>query len=231
MAMVEVDANQDGKVSLEEFLPLFHMIMVEMIKNSILDITRETSELASYLIACCAQYDQDGTGFLPANKVSRGLRDADLVGAAEQGGNGIQYEPFIVDTAAKMVEGIANAESQTNLRRAQAFRQVMEAEAVAEEFLGMPRDEFAQVMGSVFKQYDADNSGYLDMQEFENAVRNSGIPFTPDMIRMLMAAADSNEDGQIQYGEFAEVAVQLMAYMQREEQIMAQMETIGEDEE
>ena len=95
----------------------------------------------------------------------------------------------------------------------------------------MPRDEFAQVMGSVFKQYDADNSGYLDMQEFENAVRNSGIPFTPDMIRMLMAAADSNEDGQIQYGEFAEVAVQLMAYMQREEQIMAQMETIGEEEE
>ena len=48
---------------------------------------------------------------------------------------------------------------------------------------------------------------------------------------MLMAAADSNEDGQIQYGEFAEVAVQLMAYMQREEQIMAQMETIGEEEE
>ena len=30
----------------------------------------------------------------------------------------------------------------------------------------------------------------------------------------------------IQYGEFAEVAVQLMAYMQREEQIMAQMETL-----
>ena len=47
---------------------------------------------------------------------------------------------------------------------------------------------------------------------------------------MLMAAADANDDGQIQYGEFAEVAVQLMAYMQREAQIVAQMETIGEDE-
>ncbi|KAJ1471222.1 hypothetical protein T484DRAFT_1844971 [Baffinella frigidus] len=123
----------------------------------------------------------------------------------------------------------------------------------------MPRDEFAKLMGSVFAQYDVDNSGYLDNGEFENAVRNSGIPFSPDQnavrnsgipfspdqilmlmaaaILMLMAAADANDDGQIQYGEFAEiqygefaeVAVQLMAYMQREAQIVAQMETIGED--
>ncbi|KAJ1471221.1 hypothetical protein T484DRAFT_3538519 [Baffinella frigidus] len=127
MAMVEVDANQDGQVSLDEFVPLFHSIMIDMIKNSILDITRETSELASYLIACCANYDQEGTGYLPANKVSRGLRDADLgvskfqimhiVSQAEQGGKGVQYEPFIVDTAATMIEGIANAESHMQIRQ------------------------------------------------------------------------------------------------------------------
>ncbi len=36
-------------------------------------------------------------------------------------------------------------------------------------------------------------------------------------IMMLMAAADVNEDGHIQYGEFAEVAVQLMLYVQKEQ--------------
>ncbi len=36
---------------------------------------------------------------------------------------------------------------------------------------------------------------------------------------MLMAAADVNEDGRIQYGEFAEVAIQLMMYVQREQEV------------
>ena len=94
--------------------------------------------------------------------------------------------------------------------------------------LGMNRDKFATSMTSIFQQYDADHSGFLDPQEFEAAMRNCGIPFNDTQIRMLMAATDLNEDGLVEYGEFANIAVQLMEYVQREEQIHNAMGTIDE---
>jgi hypothetical protein len=41
---------------------------------------------------------------------------------------------------------------------------------------------------------------------------------------MMLSASDVNDDGRIQYGEFAEIAVQLMAYVQRESEVQAVME-------
>eukprot|EP00288_Rhodomonas_lens_P001440 CAMPEP_0177726846 /NCGR_PEP_ID=MMETSP0484_2-20121128/19997_1 /TAXON_ID=354590 /ORGANISM="Rhodomonas lens, Strain RHODO" /LENGTH=433 /DNA_ID=CAMNT_0019239443 /DNA_START=133 /DNA_END=1430 /DNA_ORIENTATION=- len=227
MAMMEVDTNQDGKVSLEEFIPLFHVIMIELIKHSFLEVNREPSELASFLFGCCQEHDQEGSGFLPPNKLARAFRDADLgltkfqimtiVGEAKKGPKGIEYEAFILDTAVDMIHTIVNVEESMQYKRTQAWKQVQDAEDEAEHILGMSKDDFTKIMGAVFHQYDVDQSGVLDEQEFENAMRNSGIPFTEQQVLMLMAAADMNDDGGIQYGEFAEVAVQLMAYVAREE--------------
>jgi len=237
MAMMEVDTNQDGKVSLDEFVPLFHVIMVELIKNSILDVTREPSELASFLFSCCQAYDTDGGGYLAPNKLARALRDADLgltkfqimtiISEAQKGPRGIEYETFIVETATDMISTIVNVEEHTQYKRTQAWKQVQDAEESAEMVLGMSKDDFTKVMGQVFHQYDVDQSGVLDEQEFENAMRTSGIPFSEQQVMMLMAAADMNDDGGIQYGEFAEVAVQLMAYVAREETIQAEMQRDG----
>ena len=92
----------------------------------------------------------------------------------------------------------------------------------------MSRDEFTSIMGSVFQQYDTDKSGYLDLGEFMAAMRDSGINFTDKQVMlrrwrsepadrdvfalqliMLMAEADQNDDGAIQYAEFADVALQV----------------------
>ena len=48
---------------------------------------------------------------------------------------------------------------------------------------------------------------------------------------MLTAATDVNADGLVEYGEFANVAVQLMEYVQREAQIAEAMGSIAEEDE
>jgi len=239
MAMMEVDTNNDGQVSVDEFIPLFHVIMREMIKNEILTVSREPDELASYIIACCQEYDTEGTGFIKEQKMARALREADLgltkfqimsvCGEAPTGAQGIEYEVFIADTASNMISALINTDESLQYKRTAAWKQIAGAEDEAEMVLGMSRDEFAIAMTSIFQEYDADKSGYLDPEEFEGAIRNCGIPFDDTQIRMLMAATDLNADGLVEYGEFANVAVQLMEYVQREAQIQEAMVSIDED--
>ncbi|EKX34966.1 hypothetical protein GUITHDRAFT_155601 [Guillardia theta CCMP2712] len=230
MAMIEVDENQDGKVSLEEFIPLFHMVLIEMVKNSIISLQSKPSQLSDFLVQCCREYDKAGKGFLTPARVSRALRDADLglskfqilnilaeAGSVE--GNGIEYEPFIVNVAGPMITRMFENEEEIQFQQTEAWKQVNSAEIAAEQYLGMSRDEFTSIMGSVFQQYDTDKSGYLDLGEFMAAMRDSGIPFTDKQLIMLMAEADQNDDGAIQYAEFADVALQLMLYAYREEQV------------
>ena len=240
MAMMEVDTNQDGQVSLDEFIPLFHVIMREMIKNQILAVNREPDELAEFLIMCCQEYDVDSTGYLKEQKLAKALREADLgltkfqilsvVGEASAGPNGIEYEAFLADTASPMISKIMTNDEALQYKRTAAWKQIQGAEEEAEMVLGMHRDQFAVVMSSIFQEYDVDRSGYLDPNEFEAALKNCGIPFNEQQIRMLMASADVNEDGVVEYGEFANVAVQLMEYVQREAQINSAMEAITEED-
>jgi len=240
MAMMEVDTNQDGQVSMDEFIPLFHVIMREMIKNQILAVNREPDEMAEYLIACCQEHDPDATGFIKEQKLARAFREADLgltkfqimtvVGEAPSGADGIDYEAFIADTASKMITQLVNTSEDMQYKRTNAWKQIHEAEQEAENVLGMDRDQFTMMMTSIFQEYDADHSGFLDPEEFEAAIRRCGIPFSDTQIRMLMAAADINHDGMVEYGEFANVAVQLMEYVQREQLLNEVMSGIPEEE-
>lgn len=57
-------------------------------------------------------------------------------------------------------------------------------------------------MKRVFKIMDDDNSGYLDMNEFNKAMRDYRVSVTPDEARKLFQAFDINGDGNISYDEF-----------------------------
>lgn len=239
MAMMEVDTNQDGQVSIDEFVPLFHVIMREMVKAKVVQEQKQPDELSQFLIACCQEFDIEGTGYLKEQKLAKALREADLgltkfqimtvVGQAESGAHGIQYEPFMLDQASTMIGKMLESDSEMMYKRTAAWKQIQEAEEEAEMILGFDKDQFSAMISGLFHEYDADRSGALDPDEFERAIRNSGIPFSETQIRMLMAAADLNEDGLIEYGEFAHVALKLMEYFQQEERIMHRMATLEEE--
>ena len=74
----------------------------------------------------------------------------------------------------------------------------------------MTPDEFSSVLHQVFVEYDKNENGLLDPQEFEEAITSSGIQFSPKEKMMMLLAADENEDGDISYGEFAAVALQVL---------------------
>ena len=54
-----------------------------------------------------------------------------------------------------------------------------------------------------FQAADHDKSGSLDPQEFEECIRSISLNFSEDDIKLLLAAADVNQDGQIQYGSLS----------------------------
>ena len=89
-------------------------------------------------------------------------------------------------------------------------KQLAEMTDRAYEELGMTPDEFSSVLQQVFIEHDKNENGSLDPQEFEEAITSSGIQFSPKEKMMLLLAADENEDGDISYGEFAAVALQVI---------------------
>jgi hypothetical protein len=55
---------------------------------------------------------------------------------------------------------------------------------------------------TVFKQYDKDKSGKLERAEFQKCLVASKIGFSDRQIAALLAAADEDASGSIDYGEF-----------------------------
>jgi len=55
---------------------------------------------------------------------------------------------------------------------------------------------------AVFRQFDTDNSGYLDFDEFSAALRKLGSRMTPESLRKAMDTVDTDGNNQISMGEF-----------------------------
>lgn len=58
----------------------------------------------------------------------------------------------------------------------------------------------------VFESFDNDNSGFLDVQEFGEALAILGFDYTPEQVRARVAAFDANGDGKVSLQEFLTVA-------------------------
>lgn len=232
-AMLSYDANQDGKISFQEFVPIFHAVMHDVYTRDILSAMTEPDAITSHLLACCTKYDPQNTGFLPVQKVSRAFREADLgltkfqivslCSSAPQGGKGVDYRTWIQETATAAISALIQVDEKVQYQRAAAWKQVTETEAIAEMVLGIPRDEFCKTVGSAFQAADKDKSGTLDPREFDECLRNCGVALNDDQIKILAAAADVDQDGMIQYGEFQEVAFLLIHQSLQEAAIESKM--------
>ena len=78
MIMMEVDANDDGLVSYEAFMPLMHSCVFEVTKQMILRSFHSQSDLERLLLTSCEHIDKDGTGRLKIKKAGSALKHADV---------------------------------------------------------------------------------------------------------------------------------------------------------
>jgi calmodulin len=65
-------------------------------------------------------------------------------------------------------------------------------------------EDFIKKLTAYFKQYDADNSGFLDKDELKKILGASGHKFTEAEINDILKKADKNGDNKISFPEFLE---------------------------
>ncbi|GFR63143.1 calmodulin [Elysia marginata] len=73
-----------------------------------------------------------------------------------------------------------------------------------EEFVkGMQKlEEFIKGLVRLFREYDADNSGYLDKNELRKIMESCGHKYTEKEIQETLQKADTSGDGKISFDEF-----------------------------
>jgi len=73
-------------------------------------------------------------------------------------------------------------------------------------------EELTEKVGQLFVDADADGNGVLDRKEFKSVFigLKEELSLTDKDVLRIMAEADENEDGQIEYSEFLPIAIDVM---------------------
>jgi len=78
------------------------------------------------------------------------------------------------------------------------------------EFVIMMRDKLSgedmeQEIRQAFRVFDRNGDGYISKQEFKHCMMHFGERFTNEEVEEMIAEADSNNDGKIDYHEFSKM--------------------------
>lgn len=65
----------------------------------------------------------------------------------------------------------------------------------------------------LFMEADADQSGYLDRQEFSHVMKSSKLGLNKKQIRLISQECDENDDGVIEYREFVPIMLDVISSM------------------
>ena len=78
----------------------------------------------------------------------------------------------------------------------------------------MSDEELNEFVMAQFMRYDADQNGYLDRNEFKAVLADAELGLTKKEARRVMAEADENDDGVLEYREFVPVMVEIIHGLQ-----------------
>ncbi|KAJ1627192.1 hypothetical protein T492DRAFT_1026734 [Pavlovales sp. CCMP2436] len=73
--------------------------------------------------------------------------------------------------------------------------------------------ELEQLLRQLFVEHDADGNGHLDHREFRELLNSANMGLSPKEVKRILAEADENEDGRIEYTEFIPIAIDLVQAM------------------
>ena len=85
-------------------------------------------------------------------------------------------------------------------------------------------EQLEGLLKDLFKEADTDQSGALSMTECKEVIRLANLGLSDREVGRLLAEADVNQDGEIDYEEFVPIAVDLV------QGLYARMESAAEDE-
>jgi Ca2+-binding EF-hand superfamily protein len=173
------------------------------------------AELTAHFQAIFQAADEDNSGELEYDEFVRCLKGSELdflqeeiefLGLqADQDQSGtISFTEFAPLAYDLLVEHMAQA-IRGQHEQGMAIRD--EASAILS---GMKKEDLEKTVLGLFQESDGDNSGLIDKAEFIHAMNEAKIGLNDDDIETLYARVDINNDGKINYSEFAPLCYDIL---------------------
>ena len=70
------------------------------------------------------------------------------------------------------------------------------------------QDQMEEEIKNAFLTFDADGSGFIDREELVNVLTTMGDPVDEETINGMIAEADLDGDGKINYAEFTKIMLE-----------------------
>eukprot|EP00742_Colponemidia_sp_Colp-10_P000665 GILJ01000724.1.p1 GENE.GILJ01000724.1~~GILJ01000724.1.p1 ORF type:complete len:441 (+),score=78.51 GILJ01000724.1:39-1361(+) len=218
----EIDENQDGLISYEEFIPICLEVLTRILADDILEFPTNSDDLTQFLLDLFRSGDAEESGYLSANHTRSLLRGADLgltrlqictiLSEAElTEDNAINYVSF-ARTAAQMISNMIDFDAMT--ARAQNLRQNS-----AEALNGLTREQIETHLSTAFEAADQLGAGILDQPTVQQIIAEVAqtYGFGARQQRLLLHIADMDQAQMIQYHSIVESAYDSLKYLEREE--------------
>jgi len=224
--MALLDEDRSGAIEYNEFAPLMFNWMIEALKLGFTSM--EMSQLEAYMHDHFASYEPmaveagHAPGTMPRKLVKAALEEMDLIVLTPVQTHTLLADcPDVVDvgtwlkTAALLAQRFVDPALEHKRKVVTVRAQMPPVAALTEE----ERARLGQMAQAVFAKYDEDGSGRLDRVEFHKCLTESKMGFSDRQIQQLMMAADYSEDGQIDYGEFADLFENYLCEVARQQAI------------
>jgi len=219
MLMQNVDRDGDGKVSYEEFMPLCLEILVEIMKEELLNAKRP-DELEQYLCSLFQSNDADGSGYLVLENLRDCLRSADLgltrlqihavLAAADtdEESHRVDYASF-ASVAAQMIYKLKN-ESAIRDREA-AISRLGEGDLIH----GETPEEVKRILLEACKKKDSMNARVLPRNDLNDVLAGCSLGLSKKEVTCLLSAIDVDQNGYVAYEPLIDYAPKQLQYLAR----------------
>jgi Ca2+-binding EF-hand superfamily protein len=209
--MSQVDTNQDGMVSYEEFVPFATDLLVQIVADKILE-SETHEEVRKFFCDTFSKFDAHGTGRLTIDQTrdalaSVGISTIQVQSMIEEATRGrdagamIHIKSFSRVVAQMYSDFFEWREDRVTVK-GKAELDAVDAPAADEEAAFMSPEELERYLRQLFYQADVESNGFLRPRDFGQLLRGSGLGFSNKTIRKIIEEADVDSDGRIDYLEF-----------------------------
>lgn len=220
LLMSSIDANDDGKISYDEFIPMCFLVLVErkVAKMEEEEALNSDDAMQQILLDYFAAMDVDQTGQLSRRNLNEAIimfsddygmclskaQVAAIAGEADAKADGmISYAAFVPVAAHIMYELEAADKKYIELDAAMTVADSAGARAIH----GLPYEEVVDILRTAFVMVDADQNGVLTMDELEQMLKmmttadGTKVELSDWEVEAVMSAVDTTEDGIVEYWE------------------------------
>jgi len=222
--MHSVDVDMSGTITYEEFAPLCFDILVEILKDELLQAQRSSSDVEKLLLGQFATFDPAATGFLKAGELRDALRAADLgltrlqvltvvsESGEDESGN-VDYAAF-APKAAQMVYLLLDVGAQRE--REQAVARLLASDVQHALVHGHSTEQVQQVLLSAVGAADPAGSGMIDVATLKQALETCPLGLAPQEVKSLLAAVDVDGGGSVAYMPLVDAAFDILRHLSHE---------------